>query len=401
MSTDKHKLKILWHSVSPQIRSGYGKVTNNVCSRLVKLGWNVIVSAYYGVEPGGSIIINGTPVVPSKRGQFGKDSCLIHFKNLKRHMAILHTDWWAFPWFPKIPVTLLYSPMDHDNYPRELLEHTKRFTYIASLCKWQKRELKKNNINSTFIPHGIDTKIYRPIDMKEARKITGMPQNKTIIGMVGANSDKEGRKGWAPSFKALRYFLDNNPDVKDLLVVGHTNALDPRGLPLSRFVNKQRLNNVVKFQNPKMVEIGLSEEEMGILYNSFNFLLHPSMREGFGMCIAESQACGTPVIASNFSSMPELVKGHGWLVKGVFKGLNILTTPINADTQIPDVYDIASKIKDAYFHPEKVKKYGDLARKFMLKYEWDKIVETKWDKFLRGIEEEVLSSKKVEDRQIL
>jgi len=399
--SSKHKLRILWHSVSPQIRSGYGKVTNNVCSRLVKLGWDVIISAYYGIEPGGSIIINGVPTVPSKREQFGKDSCLTHFKTLQRQLAILHTDWWAFPWFPEIPVSALYSPMDHQNYAQELIEHTKRFTFIASLCKWQKRELKKNGINSIFIPHGIDTKVYKPFPKKEVRQITKIPLDKFIIGVVGANSDKEGRKGWGPMFKALRYFLDNNQDVRDILVIAHTNPLDPRGLPLTRFVHKQGLDNIVKFQNPRMVETGLREEEMAILYNSFDFLLHPSMREGFGMCIAEAQACGIPVIATDFSSMTELVKGHGWLVKGVLKGLNLITTPINADTQIPDVYDIVAKIKDAYFHPDKIEKYGNAARKFMLQYEWDTIVETKWDKFLRDIEEEVLSPKSVKDRKIL
>jgi len=395
-----HKLRILWHSVSPQIRSGYGKVTNNVCSRLVNLGWDIIVSAYYGIEPGGSIIINGVPTVPSKRGQFGKDSCLTHFNSLSRHIAILHTDWWAFPWFPNIPITALYSPMDHENYAPELIDHTRKFTYIASLCRWQERELRKENIKSTYIPHGIDTRLYKPMDKMKAREITGAPKDKFIIGVVGANSDKEGRKGWGPMFKALRYFLDNNKDVKDIIVVAHTNPLDPRGLPLSRFVHKQKLDDIVKFQNPKMIEIGLREEEMVVLYNTFDLLLHPSMREGFGMCIAEAQACGTPVIATNFSSMRELVKGHGWLVKGALSGLNLITTPINADTQIPDVYDIVDKLGKAYFNTKKLIKYGKMASLFMKSYDWDNVVKKHWNPFLKMIEEDV-KAKPLKERKIL
>jgi len=399
MQPSKHKLRILWHSVAGQIRSGYGKVTNNVTSRLVRLGWDIIVSAYYGIEPGGSLIINGVPTVPSKLGGFGKDSCINHFKNLQRDIAILHTDWWAFPWFPKIPNTVLYSPMDHANYPPDLIQHTKNFTYVVSLCEWQQEVLRKQNVQSTLLPHGVDTKIYKPIDMKEARKITLLPKNRYIIGIVGANSDKEGRKGWGPMFKALRLFLDENPDVKDILVVAHSNPFDPRGLPLTKFVEKQKLSNVVKFKNPRMNEIGLREEEMNLLYNSFNVLLHPSMREGFGLCIAESQSAGTPVIATNFSSMVELVKGHGWLVKGALDGLNIITTPINADTQIPDVYDIVKCIKDAYFHPKKVERYGKSARKFMLKYDWDKIA-PKWDEFLTEVEKEVLAPQDITKRKL-
>jgi len=401
MSASKHKLRILWHSVSGQIRSGYGKVTNNVCSRLVKLGYDIVVSAYYGIEPGGVLIINGVPTIPAKRGQFGKDSCISHFKNYNRNMAILHTDWWAFPWFPSIPLTALYSPMDHSNYPEELLKHTKKFTYIASLCKWQHKTLKDLGIDSTFIPHGINTDVYHPINQIRARKIVMMPQDKYIIGIVGANSDKEGRKGWGPMFKALRYWLDQNTDVKDIIVVAHTNPFDPRGLPLSQFVHKQGLDDVVKFQNPKMVEIGLREEEMAMLYNVFDVLLHPSMREGFGMCIAEAQACGTPVIATDFSSMTELVKGHGWLVKGALKDLNIITTPINADTQIPDVYDIVDKIDDAYFNTKKLIKYGKSAARFMKKYEWDKVIRESWIPFLQKIEDETMADPNVKDRRVI
>jgi glycosyltransferase involved in cell wall biosynthesis len=57
--------------------------------------------------------------------------------------------------------------------------------------------------------------------------------------------------------------------------------------------------------------------EMPNLYQSADLLLFPSMREGFGLAAAEAMACGLPVIASNCSSLPELVtdgKG-GYLCK--------------------------------------------------------------------------------------
>jgi glycosyltransferase involved in cell wall biosynthesis len=42
-----------------------------------------------------------------------------------------------------------------------------------------------------------------------------------------------------------------------------------------------------------------------IYYHAFCFLF-ASLREGFGIPILESMACGTPVITSNTSSMPEI-----------------------------------------------------------------------------------------------
>jgi len=47
-------------------------------------------------------------------------------------------------------------------------------------------------------------------------------------------------------------------------------------------------------------------EEMPLLYNAAEVLLYPSFYEGFGLPILEAMACGTPVITSNISSMPEV-----------------------------------------------------------------------------------------------
>jgi len=42
------------------------------------------------------------------------------------------------------------------------------------------------------------------------------------------------------------------------------------------------------------------------IYNAADLLVAPSLHEGFGMTILEAMACGTPVITSNVSAMPEV-----------------------------------------------------------------------------------------------
>ncbi|MEM2260843.1 MAG: hypothetical protein QXK24_00180, partial [Ignisphaera sp.] len=99
--------------------------------------------------------------------------------------------------------------------------------------------------------------------------------------------------------------------------------------------------------------------------------------------------CGVPNICHNFSSMPELVKGRGWLVKSLGADLNLETTPINAETARPDVYDIADKIARAYFNENERKKYSIRAREFATKYNWDDLIVKYWIPVLEEIQEEI------------
>jgi len=397
-------LSMLWHSVAGYVQSGYGRVTRNVTSRLVKKGYRIIVSAYYGLEPGGTMKIAGVPHLPSKEGRFGEISCQRHARSLNPDIVTLMTDWWAFPWFPKMPFTsMLYSPMDHSDYPPELINLTKAYDYILSLCHFQVEELKKNKIDSYYVPHGVDTKVYHPMPVAEARKITRFPLEKFIIGRVAANSDKEDRKSHIRSFIGLRLFLEDNPDAKkDVLMYCHTNPADQRGIPLSRFVHKQGLDDMVKFTDPALSYVRLSDAEMCLLFNSFDIQLYPSKREGFGMTILEANACGRPNIVTNFSSMPELT-GYGkfgWLVDNYCKGENILNTPINACTALPDVYSIKDAIEDAYNHPKKCIKFGSKARSFAMDYDWDRVIEKHWLPVLQDIKEG-LAPKTLEERKLI
>jgi glycosyltransferase involved in cell wall biosynthesis len=58
----------------------------------------------------------------------------------------------------------------------------------------------------------------------------------------------------------------------------------------------------------------VTDAELVRLYRGARMLLLPSLYEGFGLTALEAMACGTPVVAGNRSSLPELVGPAGLLV---------------------------------------------------------------------------------------
>ncbi|MBT9164891.1 MAG: Mannosylfructose-phosphate synthase [candidate division WS2 bacterium] len=58
----------------------------------------------------------------------------------------------------------------------------------------------------------------------------------------------------------------------------------------------------------------ISEEDMVLLYNCATVFLYPSLYEGFGIPPLEAMACGTPVITSNTTSIPEIVGNAAFLI---------------------------------------------------------------------------------------
>ena len=75
----------------------------------------------------------------------------------------------------------------------------------------------------------------------------------------------------------------------------------------------------------RVVELGLEEsvhfagyvdaDDLAAVYSLATLLAYPSLYEGFGLPVLEAMACGTPVLTSNVSSLPEVVGDAAVLVE--------------------------------------------------------------------------------------
>ena len=105
--------------------------------------------------------------------------------------------------------------------------------------------------------------------------------------------------------------------------------------------------------------------EMPKRYGEMDILLMPTVREGFGLAVAEAMACGRPVVASNCSSIPELLddgKG-GYLcpigdVASFAEKINILAESDNLRREMGE-YNRA-KAEKMFAHDRMVNEYGAL-----------------------------------------
>ena len=104
-----------------------------------------------------------------------------------------------------------------------------------------------------------------------------------------------------------------------LVIVGQQDKIFQEST-LSEAVRSMGLSSDVVFTG------GVSEKDLAVLYNGALVLVYPAFAEGFGLPVLEAMACGTPVITSNTTSLPEVVgdaavlinpRDHGEIARGL------------------------------------------------------------------------------------
>jgi len=112
----------------------------------------------------------------------------------------------------------------------------------------------------------------------------------------------EPRKNLPVLLKAFHELLQTTTHLPQLIMCGGNGW---KYEEVYRLVNELKLNDKVRFLGY------VRDEELPALYSSAECFLYPSSYEGFGLPPLEAMACGTPVITSNASSLPEVVGDGG------------------------------------------------------------------------------------------
>lgn len=316
------------HGNAPWVPSAYGQQLRLLGKQLRQIGHEVAYSANWGLQ-GAGLKFEGADVFPSSDGASANGCSLLpgHAEKWGADMVIALGDAWYWPAqvMNNLPCRLaLWMPIDCSPLgamDSGALEAIKGAQLIA-MSTHGAVELHAAGYDATYIPHAFNPAEYKPYDAQlraAARARLGLQPDEFVIGICAANKDTV-RKGFSEQLRAFADFHARHAQSRLLL---HTlSDASQGGIDLQRLVGLLGIEEAVVFPSPYGLNTGLyPAESMAAWFNSLDVLSACSWGEGFCVPVIEAQACGTPVISTNFAGEATLparwrIGVNRWYISG-------------------------------------------------------------------------------------
>ena len=357
------KSAIAFYSNSPGQPTGYGQQAEQFLFRAKRAGHNIAALSNFGLEGTRSTLDLGNGKFPHySRGVDGYSNDVIalnaaHFKaenpNLPFALITLYDVWvLTNPNLDSLNIAS-WVPIDHDPIPSAVAAWCAKpnVTPIA-MTKFGQKALANLNIDSIYVPHGIDSKVFKPTDKcgdGTSAEAYMQADGKFVVGMVAANKGVyPNRKAFGENLLAFSLLAKKHDDV---LLYMHTEMFGSYGgINLADLLTSLQVDpKHVRFVDQVAYKFGIDCQTMACAMSACDVGLVTSYGEGFGIPTVEFQMCGTPVIGSNFAATAELVSDEGWLVDGQ----PLWDAPQRSYFNIPSVIGIFEALEAAYLRGKK------------------------------------------------
>lgn len=366
--------------------TGYGTQTALFAPRIAPHVESLTLSAFR--YTGAPFDWNGLNVLPGFLDAHGNDILPWHaeqvFGKKKGGVVIgLHDIWVIRPSVLSQLHFASWCPVDHDPPHPAIVETLKKGGVLPiAMSQFGRDRLDDLKLEPLYVPHGVDTNLYKPMDREETREMFGFKKGQFVVGVVGQNAGRSpNRKAFPEIMQGFALFHRSHPESVLALHTELTGASEKElegGIDLIEMAGNLNLSAEAVWAAPQynVITSSFPHDYMARFYNAMDVLLMPSYGEGFGIPLIEAQACGTPVITNDWTSMPELC-GSGWLTEG-----SPFWTPFGSWQLRPDVgsiYDcLAKAVKSGRKEREK-------AREFALQYDADRVTEDYWVPALKQV----------------
>ena len=246
---------------------------------------------------------------------------------------VLHVPYWGSALVRRVPTVVTV----HDLIPMLLLSYrggplVRLYTWLVAASARRadmvltdsrasrrdiRRYLKVPRERVRAVPLAVDSHYQRvddPERLAYVREKYRLPDRFFLY--LGGFDQRKNLMTLIQAYAALVYTYQQDPqsapvpvEEVPLVIAGRLPTRDTRFFPNPRKIARAyRVEAYIRF-------IGwVDEEDKPELYTLAEALVFPSLYEGFGLPVLEAMACGTPVIAANAASLPELVGDAGLLV---------------------------------------------------------------------------------------
>lgn len=155
----------------------------------------------------------------------------------------------------------------------------------------------------TVLLSGVDAR-FRRVEDQPARGAVRQRYQIPARPYIFSVGTVQPRKNYARLIQALARLRAAGHDI-DLVIAGGRGWLED---PIYAAIQVQKLSEHVHF-------IGFADDaDLPALYSNAACVALPSLYEGFGLPVLEAMACGTPVVTSNLSSLPEVAGDAALLI---------------------------------------------------------------------------------------
>jgi glycosyltransferase involved in cell wall biosynthesis len=132
------------------------------------------------------------------------------------------------------------------------------------------------------VHQGVDHEVYQPQPKTACREYFGLDDDRTYVLIVSSNSPRKR--------------IEDAPEVLEIVREQYEDA------------TLLKAGYGTELSGDQVVSTGwIPEADMPKLYGAADVYLHTAEYEGFGLAVLEAMACGTPVVARDVASIPEIV----------------------------------------------------------------------------------------------
>jgi glycosyltransferase involved in cell wall biosynthesis len=167
---------------------------------------------------------------------------------------------------------------------------------VVTPSKWLTEQVEQSILNRFpihYIPYGIDTQAYQPLNRDVCRQILDIPAESKVL-MFGAQDLTDSRKGGDLLLKTLEILPQSLKAEIVVLTMGKCNT------------------KVLETLRLKTLSLGyLSSDRLkSVAYSATDLFVFPTRADNLPLVLQESMACATPMVSFKVGGVPDLVR-HG------------------------------------------------------------------------------------------